>query len=90
MTAVSVTARRIAKGVPGDCGWCPVALAMAVAFPGLTYLSVGLTDIIVQFIEGGKVSLSTPREVHEFIRAFDLGQPVEPFTFELDYPAVTR
>jgi hypothetical protein len=91
MTIISVTAEHIAKGFPGDCGDCPVWHAIAAAIPGLAYLRVRYLDIDVRPRPGDDmVSIDLPAEPVAFIRAFDVGRPVEPFTFELDYPAVTR
>ena len=90
MTAVSVTAEHIAAGDRDACESCPVALAIAQTFPDLTYVSVGQDDIAVKAAGGDKISLRTPSSVREFIWDFDDLADVEPFTFELDYPAVTR
>jgi hypothetical protein len=90
MTTVSVTAEHIAKGFPGDCGDCPVWHAITAAIPGLAYLRVRYLDIDVRpRPEDDLVIIEIPDGVARFIRAFDVGRPVEPFTFELDYPAVT-
>lgn len=89
MTAVSVTAEHILIGDRQDCESCPVALAIAQAFPDLTYVSVDTDIISVQAVEGGRTYLDVPCEVVDFVLDFDAGCDVEPFTFELDYPAAT-
>ena len=47
MTTISVTAEHIARGYPGDCRDCPVALAIKDAIPGLALVLVfpGTIDI---------------------------------------------
>jgi hypothetical protein len=90
MTTVSVTAEHIARGEPGDCGWCPIALAVADALPGLAYLSIRLQDIDLRpRPDEDLIVIGMPDEAVDFILDFDAGKPVKPFTFELDYPAVT-
>jgi len=91
MTAVSVTADHIAMGDRENCETCPVALAIAETFADLTYVSVDPGGLIAATgLPGREIFVDLPREVQEFIWDFDDGDPVEPFTFELDYPAVTR
>jgi hypothetical protein len=89
MTTISVTAEHIAKGVAGDCELCPVALAILDAFPDLMYISVGLDNIIVG-PRGARTVIDAPLEVRAFIEVFDGTGDGEPFTFTLDYPAVTK
>lgn len=91
MTTISVTAGHITKGYPGDCALCPVALAITDALPGLAYLAIHYQDIDVgPRPDEDVITIEMPAAVRDFIRAFDAFDPVEPFTFELDYPAVTR
>lgn len=77
-TRISVTAADIAQGKVGDCGECPVALAMGRAFPGRRILadSYGLNVDDRQF--------PTPPMVDRFMQDFDRRRLVEPFTFEID------
>jgi hypothetical protein len=89
MTAVSVTAEHIARGVREDCEKCPVALAIFDAFPDLTYISVGPENILMQFGPEAEIRLGVPSEVLTFIWDYDDDGQVDPFTFTVDYPAVT-
>jgi hypothetical protein len=94
VTAVSVTAEHIARGVPRSAFSCPVAYALEEAFPG-TDCYAGRDNLTVYDSDSGgglrmRVRVPHPDSVLKFIRAFDSDQPVEPFTFELDYPAATR
>jgi hypothetical protein len=87
MTAVSVTAGHIAKGEPRSAFSCPVACALADAFPGAR-CHAGRNALTVYDRCGTRcLRVPHPDSVLKFIRAFDSGQPVDPFTFELDYPA---
>lgn len=82
---VQVTAEDIQKGVRGQSCKCPVALAMKrtlrlrksiVACYGCSYT---LWDSkFKRVMKIGKF----PRSVRLFIRAYDKGEPVAPFTFE--------
>ena len=85
MTTITVTAEHIARGEREDCEGCPVALAIQEAFPDLSYSIVGPEEITMGPLEA-EISLPTPREAVFFILAFDNGEPVRPFAFELDYP----
>jgi hypothetical protein len=89
MTAVSVTAGHIAKGVRHSCRLCPVARALTEAFPDAELLAVDSAHVAMG--EPGRwAEVDLPAVATRFIEAFDHGGPVEPFTFDLDYPAVTR
>lgn len=86
MTAVSVTAGHIAKGIPGDACGCAVALAVIDAFPDAENVSVG--DLYVAMYIGSRSELlPIPENVRALITVIDRDGTVEPFTFELDYPA---
>ena len=90
MTTISIKAKHLANGVPGDCEHCPVALAILDAIPGPIDVMVGPDEISIS--RGDLwIPFRVPQEVVAFIRAFDDGgnEAVDPFTFELDYPAVT-
>jgi hypothetical protein len=86
MTTISVTAGHIAKGRPGDCRLCPVALAVEDVFLGTNCWAARYT--LTLYSNGQRLRVPHPGSVLKFIRAFDSAEPVEPFTFELDYPAV--
>ena len=91
MTAITVTAEHITRGRPGVGSGCAIALALLDAFPGATDTCVG--DYAGVFYGGGDelddrdVWSLLPGEARHFVRDFDDGQPVEPFTFTLDIPA---
>jgi hypothetical protein len=89
MTAINVTAEHIAKGQPGECAHCPVALAIRDALPDLAGAVVGPSEIGIQAeLDGPWTDLDTPGDVTLFILLFDTGDHALPFTFDLDYPAV--
>jgi len=88
MTTISVTEAHLTEGVRSSCSRCPVALAIADAFPGATYVWVGGATADVE-IDGREVSFDLPGEAEEFIGRFDDDGFGEPFTFDVDYPAVT-
>ena len=82
MTTVSVTAEHIAKGFAEDRYRCPVALAIRDAFPG-----AGNVSVTGMYVRVGLREHELPVEVQRFTWNIDTGQPVEPFAFELDFPA---
>jgi len=87
MTTINVTAEHIAKGTPRECRFCPVALAVKDAFPHDVAVSIGHRYISMYSHERHEL-LPIPEDVRGLIAAIDAGRPVEPFTFDLDYPAV--
>jgi hypothetical protein len=91
MTAVSVTAEHIAEGARQDAERCAIALALRDALPDIEYIGVSGESVALwprtsdPWTEENEIA--PPFEVVTFIKAFDNDLPVEPFTFELDYPA---
>jgi hypothetical protein len=90
VTLITVTAEHIARGFPEDCERCPIALAIADAFPDLTYVAVGPEAITLQNEpprdHSPYAEIEVPRRALEFIWDFDDGRSGEPFSFDLDYP----
>jgi hypothetical protein len=87
-TIVVVTTEHIAKGEAESCERCPVALAIADAFPDLAYVAVGPEEITMQLgRRPEEIQIDTPGRVQDFIWDFDDGGAVEPFSFDVDLPA---
>ena len=87
-TTVTVTEAHIDAGMSGSCSHCPVALAFADAFPEADAFVNGATFDIQPW--GGDVTrVNLPGEVEDFIARFDEDGFGEPFTFTVDFPAVT-
>jgi len=84
---VEVTAEDIMLGERQNRCHCPIALAVARAVPGV-YVGVGnrIVDLINN-VDFKQVYL--PKEAQEFIESFDNLEPVEPFSFVLDYEFLT-
>lgn len=78
---VTVTAEHIKHGTQGDCGVCPVALAIREHFPKHSlnvfweraFINAGPFEFIIY---------NFPSEVKRFIEEFDTYRHGEPFTFE--------
>jgi hypothetical protein len=87
-TLITVTAEHIAHGVRESCTDCPVALAIMDALPCTDLIAVDGDEVTFGEIADW-TEVKFPAEVQLFIKAFDDGEPVEPFSFTLDYPAVT-
>jgi len=85
---VEVTAEDILNGRPRQVCGCPVALAICRALgvrPEDALLGVYPGEIrIWERLTLPSCRLAVPPEVSQFIRAFDSGEPVEPFAFDLD------
>ena len=83
MTAVTinVTADDIAEGSCGSVMGCPVALAAQRKFG--TAIAVNLLKI---YAPKKGWSVMTPEPAWKFIRDFDDGSHVSPFTFTIEVP----
>jgi hypothetical protein len=77
MTTVHVTQKHIDNGEQCDGRECPIALAARDAFPDI-HISVSHHYIFVD----GKSQL-LPVNVSRFIKTFDGGGMVKPFSFEV-------
>lgn len=78
---INVTAEDIANGQPHRCSWCPVALALR---RHLLAAKVSVASKIIVTLEDGTGFVKdTPLEACNFIRDFDNGRSVIPFTFDL-------
>jgi len=84
-TTVTVTEAHIDAGISGSCSYCPVALALADAFPEADAFVNGAT-FDIQPWGGGVTRVNLPGVVEEFIVRFDEDGFGEPFTFTVDYP----
>jgi hypothetical protein len=84
VTRISVTAEHIALGIPEDPYCCPLSLAIEKSLPG-KYPAVGI-DCVLNELDGNQIA-DLPQEATSFIIAFDNGDPVVPFTFELEFKA---
>lgn len=85
---VSVTQDDIQFGKKGNCDWCPVAHAVRrVVSEKYIKISVGKRWLVLwpnDVIISREVEL--PEVAKTFIKEFDRGLPVSPFTFEIDIP----
>lgn len=88
MTAITVTQKHIDHGIPASGSGCAIALALLDAFPGATDTCVG--DYAGVFYSGSvsddDVWALLPADARVFVRDFDDGLDVQPFTFTLDIP----
>lgn len=73
---IEVTQEDIDRGRRGSCFECPVARAASRAVGAEVS-----TDRYLFYLPTAKIK--TPTEVAKFIHAFDGGEPVAPFSFEL-------
>jgi hypothetical protein len=78
---IDVTSDDIAKGEREQPCRCPIALALTRAHPGQWVLGEHTADFYFDDADG---TISLPNEARDFIKRFDNGDPVEPFSFELE------
>lgn len=82
MTHITVTPTDIRKGVQNNPHSCAVARAIART----TKARVSVTASAIRLGEAGTlyaIENSTDGELEDWIEAFDNGEPVEPFQFDL-------
>jgi len=80
---ISVTAEDIRDGEPESACACPIALAIARLLDASTEdedVIVGREVILIRPL-GVLIDYELPASAAQFIRAFDNGDAVEPFTF---------
>ena len=86
---VEVTAEHIAAGArPGeyDPEWHdPIARAIA-EIVGVASVETEYEVVTIGTHEPGTIVLDFPREATAWMRRFDAGEPVEPFSFDLTIP----
>jgi hypothetical protein len=88
-TTINVTAEHIRTGKAGDNCFCPIALALRDTFPDVETIHVHFATAYIT-TSGISSEVILPQEANDFIEAFDFGNNrAEPFSFTLDYPAVT-
>lgn len=79
---VSVTADDLANGKPGDACKCPVAKAINRAVP--RGRGAVVNPSCCWFGPARRFKRDLPPVAHDFILAFDRGEEVEPFSFDLE------
>ena len=80
---IQVTQEDIDEGERGHCYYCPVALAIGRTLNRRNFIYVGgqgIRDVAKWVIE------TLPPGVLDFVCKFDNGEPVSPFSFELEIP----
>jgi hypothetical protein len=88
IVTIKVTQGHIRQGCRQNCEFCPIALAV-IPFIKKTYrLTVGQAINIRD--AGGKLLwyIFLERIASNFIRLFDMAEPVEPFEFQIDIPEI--
>lgn len=84
---ISVTAEHIAAGKPNDACWCPVWHAIRAAFPDADAAGIAVGPDAFTVCSHAVVSdVEFPDAAARFIRRYDKGETVQPFTFTLDIP----
>lgn len=85
LKTIEVTQEDINKGQQSSCAKCPIALALARAFPGRETLA-GVFYLFIYNLKGETIFQAiTPQEVVHFMNSFDVGKEVVPFSFTVDF-----
>jgi hypothetical protein len=77
---IDVTQADIEAGHPLACSACPIALAAQRAFGDRPVI----VDSFLSIRGQDRLVWSMPSAAYAFIRDFDAGRPVEPFSFTLE------
>lgn len=80
---INVTENDIRAGIPEDCHSCPVALALVRQ---CQCEGAEISDDLTLHFPGLKMEFDLPDTVASFIKAFDKGEDVVPFSFTLAVP----
>jgi hypothetical protein len=86
---INVVQRDIDRAVRVDSSRCVVATAVARAVPDATRIEVD-TQTIRFTSEGKRLAYLTPLTVQGYVAAFDAGDPISPFSFQLRDPMELR
>lgn len=78
---VRVNKDHIEKGKRADCEACPIALAISEADDYRRVWEVGHDGAVVYGETGPVARMELPEMAVSWMRAFDEGHPVRPFTF---------
>jgi len=79
---IRVTKKHIQDGVQNSKCACPVALAMKEYFGFDAFEDADVGQVYLS-ISNFVLTERVPSSVRKFIKQFDEGKPVKPFTFEL-------
>ncbi len=84
IVTIEVTQADIDAGVREDCGLCPVARAVSRS----TKQDVSVYDVCLTLWDRGTRStqIGLPADVRQFVKMFDAGESVRPFSFTIDLP----
>lgn len=84
---VNVTRAHIDAGARSDTLRCPIALAMAAA--GVN-MAIASSVMLGGMVDGESFALVPGQLLADFMQAFDDGQVVKPFAFQLTVPLALR
>ena len=73
---IKIKRKHIIDGEPESSLGCPIALA-------LQEYGISNPDVGRKYVELGKKKVQLPESAQEFIKKFDDGSKVQPFSFEL-------
>jgi len=84
---VNVTQEHISKGWKGDCYDCPIALALRPLIGEAYKFQVQAGYVLIEDDpEPVPFRIAIPKICTSFIAAFDMGETVKPFQFQIDLP----
>lgn len=82
---IDVTLDDIAHGERSECSRCPIALAIKRECDDAIALDVGAEEVDITYACRTRARGLLPPEAQKFVEAFDGGNPVSPFSFEITF-----
>lgn len=86
LVTVDVTPEDLSNGLPGNCGLCPVALAVRRIVRDDVAIRVSMSILSWRWPDYTTGSVDLPWTAENFIKRFDAACEIEPFEFEIDLP----
>ena len=86
LTKFEVTETDIKTGIKNNCDYCPIANSIKGTIPAIDVRVTASDVIIFQYNRKANETIKLPQNAIDFIKSFNKGEPVKPFTFELDLP----
>lgn len=83
---IKITNKHIKKGRKGEPRLCPIALAIKEQVKNIDRNTIMILYASANFaIKGKEVHKDLPKKATKFIHAFDSGEEVKPFEFNLKF-----
>jgi len=90
---LTITKANIKNGEAVNPGKCPIANSILENVKNVYYVSVLPDQVAIKIKKGNKITAyrsNTPKSANTFIKRFDDGQKVTPFSLKLSFEKVNK